>query len=187
MRDFFIYAFFFRILYLQNSVHILKSRPLGESSLRYDKMERNLRRLKNKKVPRNPINAEDVAKIFADPKNREEFALNLRKTNNFYIDTIRTNSGEWFSLFASHQLINLVKEHIPPEDRKYLIDGTFKVRPLGNFSQLLVIHIEFKNDVSFDEKLKAILIIIHLVLYLGFSTFLCSYDRPKCRIVHVHF
>lgn len=112
-------------------------------------MERNLRRIKHDKTyPKNPINGPQVLKTFENPMNKNKFGMNLRKTDNFYVDTIETDHGEWFSLFASYPLIRLIESYIPPEDRRYLIDGTFKVRPLGNFYQLVVIYIEFKNDVS---------------------------------------
>lgn len=112
-------------------------------------MERNLRRLKQKKYPKNPINGPQIINTFEDPINIENFAFNLRRTNRFYIDTVKTDLDQWFTVFASQSLIKMIENHIPAEERRYLIDGTFKVRPLGNFYQLVVIYIEFKNDVSF--------------------------------------
>lgn len=85
--------------------------------------------------------------------NKENFAMNLRKTDSFYVDTIQTDYGEWFSVFASYPLFKLIERYIAPEERRYLIDGTFKVRPLGDFYQLLVIYIEFKNDVSVNKNI----------------------------------
>lgn len=112
-------------------------------------MERNLRRHKNKKYPKVPRSAVDIIRSFEDSAVIQEFGFNLRKTKRFYIDTVEIDEKSSFTLFASHEIFDLVKKHILPNDRRYLMDGTFDVTPIGCHYQLLIIYIEYKNDVSF--------------------------------------
>lgn len=122
-------------------------RPIGDSSLTYKSMARNLRRYTNKKCPSKPTTLAKIIEAYSDPETMEEYGFNLRKTDRFYLDTIETDHGG-FVVFASHQIIRMIDEHIPPESRKYMLDGTFDVRPVGSFYQLLVIAIEYRNGVS---------------------------------------
>lgn len=84
-----------------------------------------------------------------------DFGLNMRKNERFYIDTIiEKGHGREpdisFTLFASLNMIELIKQYIPPQNRRYMIDGTFDITPIGSYYQLLVIHIEYRHDVSDD-------------------------------------
>lgn len=121
---------------------------MGESQIRYHNIERNLRRLKNMAYPVRPITSEDIIAAYKDPAISTEFGFNLRGTNPFYVDTKIAESGSSFTLFASFPIIEMIEKHIPTKDRKYLIDGTFDITPFGDYYQVLIIHIEYKNDVS---------------------------------------
>lgn len=77
----------------------------------------------------------------------KEFGMNLRNSQPFYVDTVENLSGK-FTLFASYDTMGMIDEFIPPEHRKYMIDGTFDVVPIGESYQLLIIAIEYKNGVS---------------------------------------
>lgn len=121
-------------------------RELGSSKLTIEKIGRNCRRLKNNKYPKNPRSANDIRAAFEDPELIEKFAFNLRKTKMFYVDTVDVGESSHFTMFASYECIDMIKKHIAPQNRNYLVDGTFKVTPSG-FYQLLVIHIECKNEV----------------------------------------
>lgn len=127
---------------------LILRRPLGESKLRYKKMERNLSRKKNKKYPKRPKMVANLIEAYEDPNILQEFGNNLRNTSRFYIDTILLLQSV-FTVFASQQIIDMIKIHIPSDERTYMIDGTFSVVPISGFYQLLVIYIQFKNDVRF--------------------------------------
>lgn len=111
-------------------------------------MARNLRRYTNKKYPARPKNTTEIKQAYGDVATMQEFGFNLRKTNKFYVDTVQTEGSE-FTVFASYDMLGMVNEKIPPEERRYMIDGTFDVVPIRYFYQLLVIAIEYKKDVSF--------------------------------------
>lgn len=110
-------------------------------------MARNLRRYTNKKYPSKPTTTREIKMAYNSFETMQQFGLNLRKTHRFYIDTVE-NGGSEFTVFASYEMMNMVEEHIPPESRRYMVDGTFDVVPISHFYQLLVIAIEYKNDVS---------------------------------------
>lgn len=52
-----------------------------------------------------------------------------------------------FTIFASQFVMSFIQQNIRPGDRNYLMDGTFDSLPNG-FYQLLIIALEYENDVS---------------------------------------
>lgn len=139
-----------RIIHSTKLSNLFSRRNLGESKLRFHNMERNLRRLKNKKYPKRPTTAGEIIDAFQNPSIVQEFGLNLRADNRFYVDTIVTKSNSSFTIFASYPIIEMIKKNILPNERKYLLDGTFDVTPFGHYYQLLVIYIEYQNDVGLN-------------------------------------
>lgn len=63
----------------------------------------------------------------------------------------------------------MIKQHIPTDDRRYMMDGTFDVAPLGSYYQLLIIYIEYKNDVGFY--LKCYIIVKFMDIFVSSSGF----------------
>lgn len=123
-------------------------RPLGESNLRFKwSMDRNIRRILNDGEPKVPWTATDITRAFEDDATLDKYGFNLRRTERFYIETVQ-NENHAFTLFASRETMKLIEQHIP-DNRRYLMDGTFNVTPTGCYSQLFIIYIEFRNDVSF--------------------------------------
>lgn len=111
-------------------------------------MSHNLRRYTNPKYSTKPTNTSEIKNAFKDPATMSNYGMNLRKTKDFYINTVETKNSA-FTVFASHEMMSMVDENIPPENRRYMLDGTFDVVPVGcGFYQLLVIAIEYKRDVS---------------------------------------
>jgi hypothetical protein len=53
-----------------------------------------------------------------------------------------------YCIFASTQNINHMNDKIPIAERNFLMDGTFKIVPMGEFSQLFIIAVEFANTVN---------------------------------------
>lgn len=63
-----------------------------------------------------------------------------------YIGTV-VKSKYAFTVFASKFVIDFIEKNIEPSSRKYLMDATFDSLP-KDFYQLLIISIEYQNDVS---------------------------------------
>lgn len=53
-----------------------------------------------------------------------------------------------YCVFASQAIINKIEQNIDVQRRHYLMDATFKVVPLGEFNQFLIIHIEYMEMVK---------------------------------------
>lgn len=113
-------------------------------------MARNLRRYTNTKYPSKPTTSVAIKNAYNDRATMEEYGMNMRKTYNFYIDTVVESKHGEFTLFASYETDSLIEKYIPPGNRKYMLDGTFDVTPIGDSYQLLIIAIEFKTGVSYS-------------------------------------
>lgn len=50
-------------------------------------------------------------------------------------------------MFSSRKIVRLIEE-LPPADRHILMDATFKIVPIGEFKQLLVLYARIKNEVT---------------------------------------
>lgn len=105
-------------------------------------MKRQLSRLKNKRYPKRPETINQIRNAFSD-LDLYEFCETLDKSKRLYVDTVESE-GYSFCLFASFGTIDFITQNI--SQRRYLVDGTFKVVP-SQFYQLLIISVEFMNDV----------------------------------------
>lgn len=121
-------------------------REPGESKLNLKSMRQQLNKIKNENVPKRPRKIGEIHDAFLDPKIFERYGKTLNERRNLYIGTVTKSKKCSFTVFASLETIDMVSANIPPEKRRYLLDGTFKIcaRP---FYQLLIILIEFANDV----------------------------------------
>lgn len=128
----------------------------GESKLQFKKIKRNLYRLRDKRYPKRPSTDEEIRNAFENDGIFAEYGKTLDKRRPLYAGSVVKKKQYAFHVFASYGIIDMVKEHIPPEQRKLLLDGTFRIVP-RQFRQLLIIAIEYKNDVcswnSPDEKI----------------------------------
>lgn len=121
-------------------------RDLGQSKLKYSKMERQLRRIKDRPYPKSPKTESEIREAFADDRVMIDYGYNLNKTQPIYIDTV--NNGEHsFCLFASLSSIKIIGEKIGP-GRNYSMDATFSMVPHGRYKQFFIIYIEWRGDVS---------------------------------------
>lgn len=117
----------------------------GESKLRLESLERQLYRIRDKEYPTRPKTDEDVRATLNDPQIFEEYGKSLNKQHHFYVGSDIAEKYA-FHVFASFDIASFIEKHIPPHQRHYLMDGTFKIVP-SKFQQLLIISIEYKNDV----------------------------------------
>lgn len=62
----------------------------------------------------------------------------------FYVGTCN-EAAYGFTIFTSEFVVDAMAN---VQERRYFVDGTFRVVPDGEFVQLLVIHLDFKNHVS---------------------------------------
>lgn len=132
-------------------------------------MKRNLRRILNSRFPQNPKSPADVAAAFENEDVFNAYGYNLRQTEIFHITTINEKESS-FTLFGSKGIMDMIEEFIP-KNRKYLLDGTFDVTPIGYY-QLLVIYIEYQNDVSKFQS-----IYIYLMVHPSIHLWMVAYKK----------
>lgn len=119
---------------------------MPKSKLNYKKVKKTIQR---KKTPRYPANPKSLAQFKEDilkPNVMSNYGYTTDGDFRFYMDTVLTKDYD-FTVFFSQYTIEFINKNIPPGTRRYILDGTFDKIPKG-FYQLLVIAIEFQNDVS---------------------------------------
>lgn len=123
---------------------IYRREDAHESKLNFKSCEPTLCRLKNRKYPKIPKKHKQIKELLDNRENLEKYGMTLNKKHRFYIGSVVNDKFSFF-VFASMAIIEFIKEHL--KERFYLADGTFRIAP-RMFSQLLIISIEFQNDVG---------------------------------------
>lgn len=114
-------------------------------------MKRTLQRHKNQQHPTNPRSVDGIREKFEDRNIMEKYGYNLENDSKFYIGTV-VEDDYAFTVFASIYVIEFIQKEIPHNARNYLMDGTFDSLPT-EFYQLLIISVEYRNDVSNNDYL----------------------------------
>lgn len=120
------------------------------SHLHFNVMERNLRRLQYKVFPKQPETCNEITTNYTLDNVNKLFAYTIGDNLFLFYKGLHEDKSRGFAfcVFASDNIINLINEHISIAERNYLMDATFKVCPVGPFAQLLIIYLEYCNDVS---------------------------------------
>lgn len=116
------------------------------TNLVYSQKKRTLIRHKSRAHPKVPHSILEIRDRFLDRAVMEKYGYNLENDGLFYIGTIIEKDFA-FTVFASKYIIEFIQKNIQPIQRRYLMDGTFDSLP-GDFYQLLIITVEYQNDVS---------------------------------------
>lgn len=127
---------------------------IRNTNLVFNKIKRTLHNHKAKARPKVPESIQKLHDTFLEPAVLENYGYNLDGDELFYIDTVVAKDYA-FTVFASQFVIDFVQSNIAPRARKYLMDGTFDSLP-KDFYQLLIITVEYQNDVSRSFKILCI-------------------------------
>lgn len=108
------------------------------------KIYRTLKDLKNKKYGKSPTNCDEIKAAFENPAIMNDLGTSLhRERGNLYNYTHEENDFS-YTIFSSPKSIQLITDNLDESERFYLIDGTFKITPMCNvFQQVLIIHAQF--------------------------------------------
>lgn len=126
--------------------------------MRFKSVKFQLKKLRDRQYPKNPKVDEKndttfevhkkYVKIMNEPNILEEFGRTLDKTKQLYFGSV-IRQAYAFHVFASERVIDIIKSHMSNTKKNYLIDGTFSIVP-RQFYQLLIITVEYKNDVCIN-------------------------------------
>lgn len=120
----------------------------GDCRLNIKSQRQQLNSIKNANRPKWSQSIGELHSQFAQPDIMLRFRKTLDNKHELYSTTVITEEFG-FNLFVSQKSIQMVKETIPPGERFYVLDGTFRTVPKPYY-QLLIIAIEYRNDVSYS-------------------------------------
>lgn len=110
------------------------------------KHERGLQMIRSDSLPKNPLNCNDISKMF-ERKDTIEL-LGTTKTGDIFYNGSMEGNDYGFCVFSSPQIITLYQTRIKYGERVIMMDGTFAIVPVGSFDQLLVIYAVYLEKVN---------------------------------------
>lgn len=122
----------------------------GLANVNVKKMARACYRYASSELPQSPRTAEDLKLAFDDQTVMERFGrtyVSPNETQTDFFRGIHVSAEFSYAVFASQGIIDLINQNIAVQRRKYSMDATFKICPLGEFRQFLVIYIEYIESV----------------------------------------
>lgn len=119
----------------------------------FPKVSRTLTKNYAKKFPPSPKSVAEILAFFSDESIQNTIGMTLRDENEATTPLFKHAfecEAYSFCVFASDDIINIIKAKIPAE-RNFFLDGTFKICPNGIFKQLLVISVDISSQVCLFE------------------------------------
>lgn len=117
------------------------------SSLNFDTHKRQLQRIRSDLLPPSPKTLDEVKAIFENESNMRNFGFTLHEDPNIFYKVTFISKDFAYCIFGSDIIMNLIETHISPSRRHYLMDATFKICPVGDFNQLLIVYVEYMDKV----------------------------------------
>lgn len=103
----------------------------------------------NETLPNAPKTCEDIRVAFANEKIRKIYGHTKHDNPSVFYKGCVEDSNFAYCIFASDVITQKINSCIPIERRNYLMDATFKIVPQSCFKQLLIIYIEYMEQVRF--------------------------------------
>lgn len=114
----------------------------------YESIQRNLRQIRVKGLPKPPANCSDIEEAFNRMEIREKFGYTHHKdTKEVFYNGSYENRSFSYCVFSSAKSIKLIQDHVRAENRTILMDATFSIVPLGCFKQILIIYASYSGKV----------------------------------------
>lgn len=148
-------------------------------------------RLKNLTMPQSPKTPEEIIAAFANVDIMNTYGMTMGGVALYpiggeaddengvgakptrFLKYVYACTKFAYTIFASDPIIHALQSL--PEDRRHIyMDGTFKIVPNGQFSQLLVIHCEFYGKVS-----RSLISIFHFISFLHIHSTALSLSVPN--------
>lgn len=123
--------------------------PVGAANVGFASISRHLSRKKNENFPPAPLTAEGVSAAFQMDSILKLYGVSLTDANKPFYNFTVIEAAFKYTVFSSSILLD--KLATMPNVRNYHVDGTFRVVPNGEYSQLLVVHVAYQEHVSFEN------------------------------------
>lgn len=122
----------------------------GVSGVEFGRVSRTLRRYKNEAFSASPKSGEELIAVFQKKSIMAAFGYSKHENpKQLYKDTIMDGDKYVCTFLVSEAIVELIKTNIDLNRRKYMMDATFKIVPVGIFKQLLIIiYVEYLDCVS---------------------------------------
>lgn len=133
--------------------------------VQFPKIERTLRKYKSQHMPKHPASCEEIEHQFKDPELMSSFGYTCHDEPRIFYKGIYKCDTFSYCVFASDTIIGAIQQNIPVNRRHYLMDATFKIVPVGPFTQLLIIYIEFADEVSYSFNLSPVSTHLHSIAF----------------------
>lgn len=115
-------------------------------------MESTLHKVRRAALPKTPSTVSDINRLFEIPHVRQNYGMSKRASNGEEPKQFFNYAYECdefaYCIFSSKEVISAVLEHTETNERKLFADGTFKICPMGQFTQVLIIFAELLGNVS---------------------------------------
>lgn len=120
--------------------------PEGAANVGFASISRHLARIKNAHFPKAPLITQAIADAYLMLSVSQQYGRSLvDSAKSFYNETVIEDNFK-YSIFSSGTLLE--KLITMPTERNFHIDATFGVVPHGEYKQLLIIHVSYKDHVS---------------------------------------
>lgn len=139
--NYYYYYHFYNLL-------LIFSDSAGTSGLNYSSIKRTLQRVKNEQFPVSPQSGNEVIEAFSNESVNKSFAFTNHKPSTLLYKGTLVDNEYTSTFFASDLIMALIDEKVELKRRRYLMDATFKIVPVGCFNQLLIIYLEYIDSVS---------------------------------------
>lgn len=108
-----------------------------------------MRRIKNETFAASPKSGEEIIAAFEKENIMSSFGYsNHENPKTLYKGTIMDGDNYVCTFLVSETIIDMIATNIDLERRRYMMDATFKIVPVGIFKQLLIIYVEYLDCVS---------------------------------------
>lgn len=116
---------------------------IGHHLKPYESYNRTLRDARKKHLGKSPTSPEEIRTEFAKLSIMDRLGTSLHHEKGVLYNGIQIEEDYCNCFFSSPKSIKLVKEHLDPSERFFVMDATFRVTPQSTFEQVLIIHIRF--------------------------------------------
>lgn len=129
----------------------------------FSSVEKTLNNHRSIKFHKSPKTCYEIEKVFEDETIRSMFCLSFHKVKYEIYDTTFCSDDFSYCIYSSKKSIELIKKHVPEEDRFLVMDATFSITPNRMFYQVLIIYARYFEKVIFVSD------VIFLDIFLFFS------------------